>query len=66
MPQYTEDNILRAIEDVVNHKHIRQAAREWGVPYHTLRNRTKGKESHSNTAENQQRLSRVQEDHLTQ
>ena len=66
MPQYTEDNILRAIEDVVNHKHIQQAAREQGVPYYTLRNRTKGSENHSIAVEGQQRLLRVQEEHLNQ
>ena len=66
MPRYTEDDIAQALNDVANKKPIRQAAREWDVPYHTLRNRVEGKESHSNAAESQQRLSRVQEDHLTQ
>ena len=66
MPQYTEDNIIQALNDVTNKKPIRQAAREWGIPYPTLRNRLNGIECHSNASESQQRLSRVQEEYLTQ
>jgi hypothetical protein len=65
MPQYTEDDLILATKDVENGKSIRSAAKEWGVPYPTLRGRIKGSETHSNAAESQQRLSRVQEDHLS-
>ena len=64
MPQYTKDDIAQAINDVVNSKSIRLAAREWGIPYPTLRGRIAGREDYSIVAENQQRLSRAQEEHL--
>jgi 4-hydroxybenzoate polyprenyltransferase len=64
MPQYTEDDVSQALINVANGKGVRAAARDWGVPYTTLRERIKGRENHSISAENQQRLSRVQEDHL--
>jgi 4-hydroxybenzoate polyprenyltransferase len=64
MTQYTEDDLNHAIEDVANGKPKKLAAREWGVPESTLRNRIKGSENHSIAAESQQRLSKVQEDHL--
>ena len=64
MPRYTEDDMAQAIKDTTNGKSLRLAAREQGVPYPTLRGRIEGGENHSNAAESQQRLSRVQEDHL--
>jgi hypothetical protein len=64
MPQYTEDDIAQAIEDIANGKSSTLAAKEWVVPHSTIRNRIKGHESHSTAAESQQRLSRVQGDHL--
>ena len=64
MPRYTEDDIAQAIKDTTNGKSLRLAAREQGVPYPILRGRIEGGENHSNTVESQQRLSRVQEDHL--
>jgi 4-hydroxybenzoate polyprenyltransferase len=64
MPQYTEDDIAQAIKDVANGAALKSAAKEWGVPPNTLRDRIKGSEGHSIAAESQQRLSRVQEDHL--
>jgi hypothetical protein len=53
MPQYTEDDMAQAIQDATIGKPLRLAAREWGVPYHTLRDRIKGSESYSITAESQ-------------
>jgi hypothetical protein len=44
---------------------LRQANRDWGVPVSTLQNHTKGTESHDIAAESQQRLSKIQEEHLT-
>ena len=51
MPQYTEDNIAQAIKDVVNGAALKSAAKEWGVPPNTLRDRIKGSEGYSITAE---------------
>ena len=65
MPRYTEDDLAQAIEDIANGKFVRRAAREWGIPYGTLRDRIEGSENHSSAAESQQRLSKVQEDYLT-
>jgi len=63
MPWYTKDDIAQAIKDVANGKSL-SAAKEWGVPHSTLWDRIRGSEPHSLAAESQQRLSRVQEDHL--
>jgi hypothetical protein len=65
MRQYTEEDLLSALNDVRNGKSLRQANRDWGVPVSTLQNHTKGTESHAIAAESQQRLSKIQEEHLT-
>ena len=65
MAQYTEHDILMALGEVRNEKSLRLASREWGIPFSTLRHRIQGKENHSIAAESQQRLSKVQEDHLS-
>ena len=64
MPWYTKDDIAQAIKDVANGKSLTSAAKEWGVPHSILWDRIRGSEPHSLAAESQQRLSRVQEDHL--
>ena len=51
MPLYTEDDITQAIRDIENRGSLRQAVRDWGVPYQTLRGRVQGRENHSNGAE---------------
>ena len=63
--QYTEQDLLAALRDVRNGKPLRQAHREWGVPFSTLQNRNQGSESHTFAAESQQRLSKIQEEHLS-
>ena len=65
MYQYTEQDLLAALADVRNGKPLRQASREWGVPFSTLRDNNEGSESHAVAAESQQRLSKIQEEHLT-
>ena len=65
MHDYTEQDLFAALDDVRNGKSVRLASREWGIPLTTLRHRNQGTESHAIAAENQQRLSRVQEDHLS-
>lgn len=65
MAQYTEDDIAAAIQDVRNGKPIRRAAKDWGVPKTTLIDRLSGRESSREAAISQQRLSPVQEKHLT-
>ncbi|KZL66480.1 transposase [Colletotrichum incanum] len=56
MKQYSEFELHRAFEDVAAGCHIRQAARNWGIPYPTLRHRLYGTQSrdkhscHYNTA----------------
>ena len=64
MPQYTKDDISQALIDVANGNGVRAAAQDWGVPYTTLREQIKGRENHWILAENQQGLSKAQEDHL--
>jgi hypothetical protein len=65
MKTYTEQDLLAALNDVKNGKSVKLASREWGVPETTLRNRNQGQENHTIAAENQQRLSKGQEEHLT-
>ena len=64
MPRYTEDDILQALNDITNGKSMPEVVRTSGVPRSILQDRIKGSETHSIAAESQQRLSRVQEDHL--
>ena len=62
---YTEQDLLSAVADIKNGKSLRQACRDWGVPYTTLQNRNQGTNNHTTAAESQQRLSKIQEEHLT-
>ena len=65
MHQYTEQDLLAALNDVRNGKSLRVARREWGVLLSTLQNRNDGRESHALASESQQRLSKIQEEHLS-
>ena len=65
MRQYTEQDVAYALNDIKNGKSLRQASREWGVPLSTLQNRNNGSEHHIIAAQNQQKLSPNQEDHLS-
>ena len=51
MPRYTEDDIVLGLQAIANGMNLREASREWGVPYSTLRGRLIGGETHSNAAE---------------
>jgi hypothetical protein len=64
MQQYTEYDIGQAIQAVAAGQSLRRAALDWGIPKTTLRNRLMGSESHQAAAEDQQRLSPVQEKRL--
>ena len=65
MYQYTEQDLLAALNNVRNGKSLKLASREWGVPFSTLRDRNQGSENHTFAAESQQRLSKIQEKHLS-
>jgi transposase-like protein len=65
MPQYQEQDLVAAINDVRNGKSLRQASREWGVPSSTLSDRIRGRENYTQASESQQKLSPSQEEHLT-
>ena len=64
MHQYTEQDLLAALDDVKNGMLLKVASQEWGIFYSIIQNRNQGSKSHSLAAESQQRLSKVQEDHL--
>ena len=66
VPQYTENDILQALIDIKNRQSLKSVIKKSGLPRSTLRGRVKGSEPHSIAAESQQRLSKVQEEHLTQ
>jgi len=63
-PQYTDFDLNSALEAVAGGQSLRKAALEWGIPRSTLRNRVHGHESRQEGAQDLQRLSPVQEEHL--
>ena len=63
--QYTEQDLLAALRDVRNRKSLRLASQEWGILLSTLQDHNQGTESHASAAESQQRLLKVQEEHLS-
>src|SRR5436190_20125014 len=65
MNQYAPYDLAQAMEAVANGQSLRKAALQWGIPRATLQGRICGSESHPQAAANQQRLSTVQEHHLT-
>src|SRR3981081_1681147 len=65
MYQYTEQDLLVAFDNVRNGKSLRLASREWGIPLSTLQNCNYGREQHAFASESQQRLSKIQEKHLS-
>jgi hypothetical protein len=65
MPRYAKSDLLAALHDIQNGKSLRLASREWGIPLTTLYNRNHSSSSHTFAAEIQQRLSKLQEEHLT-
>ncbi|KAK6215444.1 transposase [Colletotrichum tabaci] len=66
MKPYTELELQRALRDIDTHCSIRQAARNWGIPYHTLRHRFHGMQSKNTAYSHMQRLSQSQEQYLAE
>lgn len=64
MPNYTEDHIQLAEKAVLEGMSIRQASREWGIPYATLCGRLKGAGTRNKANGIYQRLSPTQEKSL--
>ena len=64
-PQYTEYDVMCALEEMANGKSLRKASREWGVPRSTLQGRNATTQSRQEAAEHLQRLPTVVEDRLT-
>ena len=62
---YTEVDIQRALADIAKGKSVRRAALDWGVPRGTLHKRINGRVSYREAHEPFQRLSKVQEQRLT-
>ncbi|KZL82569.1 transposase [Colletotrichum incanum] len=61
MKQYTEYEVQKALQAITDGHGIRQAAREWGIPYPTLRHRLYGTQSRGAAFAGLQRLSETQE-----
>ncbi|KAF6786836.1 hypothetical protein CSOJ01_15337 [Colletotrichum sojae] len=57
MPRYTEDQLKSAEKAVLEGMSIRQAGRDWGIPYATLSDRLKGAGTRNEAKEMYQRLS---------
>jgi hypothetical protein len=66
MAQYTEYELGQAVIAVTNGQSVQKAALHWGIPRSTLRHRLQGTESRKEAFASQQRLSPIQEQHLTQ
>jgi Tc5 transposase DNA-binding domain/helix-turn-helix, Psq domain len=66
MKSYAEEDLESAVEAVKMGRSIRKAALEWGVPRATLHDRIHGTQSRPIAFSRMQRLSQVQEDHLSQ
>jgi hypothetical protein len=65
IPTYTETNINSAFRAIANGISVRNASLDWGVPRATLHDRKIGHESYQKAAASLQKLSPVQEKHLT-
>jgi hypothetical protein len=65
MAQYTEHDLGQAVIAVTNGQSVKKAALHWGIPRSTLRHRLQGTEPREEAFAGQQRLSPVQERHLT-
>jgi hypothetical protein len=66
MNRYTEEDLNSAIQSVANGQSVKKAAIEWGIPRSTLRTRLNGALPRDQAFSGLQRLSKVQEDYLTQ
>jgi 4-hydroxybenzoate polyprenyltransferase len=64
MPNYTEEIIRFAIQDVENGISLRKAAERWAIPRSTLHSRIHGRVTRNEANEHNQRLSPLQELHL--
>ncbi|OHE92284.1 hypothetical protein CORC01_12399 [Colletotrichum orchidophilum] len=64
MPNYTEEHVKNAENDVLHGKSIRKASADWGIPYATLSGRLKGATTVRKSKEDYQRLSKYQEKSL--
>ena len=58
-PSYTEEDVQRALKDVVEGKSLRNAHLDWGVPRSTLYDRINGYVSQKEAQKPRQRLSPV-------
>ncbi len=64
MKQYTEKQLISAINDVNNGNPIAKTSRKWGIPRSTLQSRLKGSQPYKKAQSPFQRLSTEQEKHL--
>ncbi|KAK1854692.1 putative transposase [Colletotrichum chrysophilum] len=56
MKQYTEDEVIQALNDITNGVSSRTASRRWGVPRSTLISRIKGHQPRQEAFQDLQRL----------
>lgn len=63
--RYAEEDVQNALRDITNGLSLRVASLKWGIPRSTLQDRKTGHLSHPEASQPFQRLSPVQEQHLT-
>ena len=66
MPSYSEADVTAAIDDILDGRGIRLAARDHGIPRTTIGNRIKGMDTHQKASQDLQRLSPDLETRLAQ
>src|SRR5437773_8833756 len=66
MPSYSEADVTAAIDDILDGRGIRLAARDHGIPRTTIGNSIKGMDTHQEASEDLQRLSPDLETRLAQ
>ncbi|KAH8650862.1 hypothetical protein BGZ60DRAFT_534049 [Tricladium varicosporioides] len=63
--EYTEEDVMRALEAITSGASTSWASKNYGVPRSTLQERLKGRQSYQEAASYLQKLSLVQEQGLT-
>ena len=66
MVKYTEEQLFQALQQIHNGRSVRAVAKEWAIPKTTLIQRRDGAQPRADAWVHLQRLSKDQEDRLTE
>lgn len=65
MAKYSEYELLQALQALNKGRSLRKVAQDWGIPKSTLQHRREGVQPRAVAFESLQRLSKTQEDRLS-